>query len=673
MNTNGRPHCARPLTLVAAFLSAASLPNLALADDAAPLPEVVVTADRVAEPITMTGSSITVIPGSRISQWGTQGITETLREVAGVEVTPTGGSGSATAVRIRGADPGAVLVLVDGMRIGNVSATDGSVDFGNLTAVNIDRIEVLRGPQTALYGSDAMAGVINIITKKGTAGEPVRSVSVEGGSYGTVSGRASMSGGDDRWTYSLGVNAMYTDGFPQYGYRINRPLTMIDGVTPLPGLPWGDPNTKGGANGTFSYKLSDTASVDFGFSVFGNGLRFANPYAFDPANVFSSDNHSQAWIGSEFLRFNFLTLDGALSNHVTLYQSTTLNQVSQTEGCYDAFYNSFTCKTTYHGVRWGGEYQGDLSLGRYGTLTFGARNEQEAASNSQNPNPWDGSFSPIDANQITNSAYFQYRATILPRLEATLGGRVDAIQGGSTFLTGRMTLAYHIDETGTKLRGSFGNGAKAPTLFQRYSQYGDPNLQPELSVGGEIGFDQQLFGDRATLSTTLFDTRFTNLIGFADVASCTLAQAALGGCYYNVGKAETKGVEVSGSAMLIPGILTGRVSYAYVDAVNQTTNTQLLRVPMNSGSIDLTFTGIDKLEIKPRLLLVGPTLDTDFFSGNTVTLAGYARLDLLANYKFNDQYVAYARLENVTNARYETVYNYGTPGISLYAGLTHTW
>ncbi len=673
MTIIARPPRARRLSLFAALLGATAPPTLAWADDTTSLPDVVVTADRIAEPISDTGSAITVIPGSRIAQYGAQGITETLREVAGVEVTPNGGPGSATTVRIRGADPGAVLVLIDGQRVGNASATDGTLDFGNLTAVNIDRIEVLRGPQTALYGSDAMAGVINIITRKGTPGEPQRSVSIEGGSYGTISGRASISGGDDRWTYSFGVNTMYTDGFPQYGYRINRPLTIGDGVTPLPPLPFGDPNTKGGASGNFSYKLSETSSIDFGFSVFGNGTRFANPYAFVAADVFSPENHSTAWVGSEYLRYNFAAFDGVLKNHLTLFENTTLNQAAETEGCYNALFTSFTCTTTYHGVRWGGEYQGELSLNRYGILIFGLRNEQEEASNSQNPNPNDGSFTPISASQTTNSAYAEYRATILPRLDATFGGRVDAIENGATFVTGRVTLAYHIDEIGTKLRATFGNGAKAPTLYQRYSQYGDPNLQPEQSVGGEIGFDQQIMGDRATLSTTLFDTKFTNLILFGGVPSCTLAQAALGGCYYNVGKAETKGVEVSGSAILIPGVLTGRLSYAYVDALNLETDQQLLRAPMNSGAIDLDFTGIDKLEIKPRLLLVGPAYDTNFMTGGRVTLSGYARLDLIANYRINDQYMAYIRGENLTDTRYETIYNYGTPGVSFYAGLTHTW
>ncbi len=673
MTIIARPPRARRLSLVAALLGATALPNFAWADDTAPLPDVVVTADRIPEPIADTGSSITVIPGSRIAQYGTQGVTETLREVAGVEVAQSGGPGSVTTVRIRGADPGAVLVLVDGQRVGNVSATDGSLDFGNLTAANIDHIEVLRGPQTALYGSDAMAGVINIITRKGTTGETKRSVSIEGGSYGTISGRASISGGQDGWTYSLGVNAMYTDGFPQYGYRIDRPLTFGFAGAPLPPLPWGDPATKGGASGTFSYKLSDAASVDFGFSAFGNGTRFDNPYASLAYDVFSPENHSVAWIGSEYLRYNFAAFDGALNNHLTLFENTTLNQVSETEGCYNALYMPFTCTTTYHGLRWGAEYQGELSLNRYGMLVFGLRNEQEEASNSQNPDPNDGSFVPVDARQTTNSAYAEYRATILPRLEATFGGRVDSIEDGSTFVTGRVTLAYHIDETGTKLRATFGNGAKAPTLYQRYSQYGDPNLMPEQSVGGEIGFDQQLFDDRATLSTTLFDTKFTNLIQFGAVSSCTVAQAALGGCYYNVGKAETKGVEVSGNAAILPGILTGRVSYAYVDAIDLDTDQQLLRVPLNSGAIELDFTGIDKLEIKPRLLLVGPAYDSDFQTGGRVTLSGYARLDLVVNYRFNDQYTAYVRAENLTDTRYETVYNYGTPGVSVYAGLTHSW
>ena len=263
----------------------------ALADE---LPEIVVTADRVEEPIGQTGASVTVISAAEVQKLGTKGLADVLRGVAGLDVADAGGVGSVTQVRLRAANPGETLVLIDGIRIGNTTATDGSVDFGNLSAANIDRIEVLRGPQSALYGSDAMGGVINIITRKGGK-TPHRTVTVEAGSYGTLSTRATMSGGDDRWTYSLGVNALHTDGFPaiRLSHRPadNSRTPVIDGglgTFALPPLPADDPTDKGGLSGRFSYRASDNVTIDFGFSGFGNALRFDNPGAMIPGDVFNS-------------------------------------------------------------------------------------------------------------------------------------------------------------------------------------------------------------------------------------------------------------------------------------------------------------------------------------------------------------------------------------------------
>ena len=654
---------------LAAILIASLPPTLARAQATSEqLGEINVTSERVEEPVNSTGSDVTVIPGSRVQQWGAQGISEVLREAVGVTVTQTAGPSSLTEVRLRGADPGQALVMIDGVPIGNVAGTDGSLDFGNLTALDIDRIEIVRGPQSSLYGSDAMSGVINIITKKGKKGEQRRTVTIEGASYGTIQGTTSVSGSTDNWVYSFGVSALYTEGFPQYGYRVNRPLTLIDGVTPLPALPDIEPSEKGAADGRFTYTISPNASIDFGFDAFGNGLQFANPYATIPADVFSPYNRSTVWIGNGFIRANATT--GALTNHLTVFDNTTLNSVRQTEGCFDAFFNPFNCTTNYRGNRWGAEYQGDLAFGPYGSLIFGARNMNESASTSESPNPNDGSFTPVNALQVTNSLYAEYRLPLLSRLDLTFGGRVDSIEEGSTFVTGRTTAAYHIDETGTKLRASFGNGAKAPTLYERFSPYGNPNLAPELNVGGEVGIDQKLFNDRLTLSATAFNTFYTNLIAFADVPSCTPSQAALGGCYYNVGRAQTSGLEVSGDAILVPDLLRARGGYTYTDARNTQANTQLLRVPYNQASLSVVYTGLPNLEIEPRLLLVGPRQDGNFFTAGTVTLAGYARLDLIAKYRFNDNFTAYVRFENLTNANYEEVYNYGVAGRSVYAGLT---
>ncbi len=345
---------ARAACVLAAFAGATTLAP-AYADQ---LPEIVVTADRVEEPIGQTGASVTVIPGVEVQKLGTKGIADVLRGVAGLDVEDAGGVGAVTQVHLRGSNPGETLVLIDGVRIGNASSTDGSVDFGNLAPVDIDRIEILRGPQSALYGSDAMGGVINIITRKGSK-TPRRNVTVEAGSYGTLSTRATLSGGDDRWTYSLGVNLLHSDGFPRYGYRIDRPL--FDGAgDPLPPLPADDPTNKGGLSARFTYKLSEDATIDAGFSLFGNALRFDNPYAVVASDVFNPYNHSLALIGDGFVRANFDTPGGTLHNSLTLFSNVTDRDIWEAEGCYDPAYpynyGMFNCRSGYLGVRYGAEY-----------------------------------------------------------------------------------------------------------------------------------------------------------------------------------------------------------------------------------------------------------------------------------------------------------------------------
>ncbi len=666
--------------LIAIALSPAHA-SYARADE---LPDITVTADRIVEPVGETGASVTIIPAPEVEKLGAKGLADVLRGVAGIDVVENGGVGSATQVTLRGSNPGETLVLIDGVRIGDPSATDGSLDFGNLSVVDVERIEVLRGPQSALYGSDAMGGVINIITRKG-AKTPHRTVTVEAGSYGTISTHATMSGGDDVWTYSLGVNALHSDGFPRYGYRIDRPI--VDGLGPLPPLPADDPTDKGGASGRFSYRLSDQVTIDAGFSIFGNALRFDNPDAFlSQADVFNHYNVSQTLIADGFVRANVDSFGGLLHSQLTAFSNVTNRNIWETESCYDILGNAFNCRSGYQGARYGAEYQGDWKLGAFGGLTIGVRNETETASTSQSPNPNDGSFTPISAQQTTNSIFAEHRLTLGDRLDLTLGGRVDSIEQGQTFATYRATAAYRIDETGTKLRASVGTGDKAPTLYQRFSPYGDPTLAPERSFGFDAGVDQKLFDGRLVASATVFDTRYRNLIDFASVSSCpqNAYTISAGGCYYNVGTAETRGVELSADAVLVPDIWRARASYTYLDARDLDTNPsdadaglQLYRRPRNKGQLSLIYDGVAKLELEARLTLVGSRLDDYFnpmtFASSNVVLAPYAKLDLLANYKFNDNFAMFGRVENVTNARYEEVYDYGTAGRSYYAGISYSW
>ncbi len=646
----------------------ALFPTLLLANGgkAETLDEIVVTAERVSTNIDRTGSSITVLDSAQIEKRSSKGLADALRGVAGVEVRETGGAGGNASVSIRGATPGQTLVLIDGIRIGDPSSIDGSVDFGGLVAGDIERIEVLRGPQSALYGSDAMGGVINILTRRGEG--PARSsVTIEGGSYGTVHTRASVTGGTDKLSYAFAIDGLHADGFPRYGYRITRPLTYGFGSGPLPALPWGDPTNRGGASGRVTYRLSESATLEFGLLGSDNSIRFDNPNAFTASNVFNPRNHSVATFIQGYGKLTTDALDGNLRNQFNLFGNQTDRNIWQTEGCFDAFFFSFDCRNGYRGTRLGGEYQGDLKVGAYGVLTLGLRSETERTTTSQSPAPA-GTFTPINAQQTTNSVFAQHKFAIGERLDLTYGGRIDSVANGATFATWRTSASYRLNDSGTRLHASAGTGAKAPSLYQRFSQYGSAPLNAEQSVGIDAGVEQKLLNDRLRLDVTAFDNRYRNLIGFGTVASCSIAQ--IFGCYYNVGKAVTRGVEASGEFAVIPDAWKVRGTYTFMHARDLVLSAPLYQRPRSQASGSVVYTGFPKLELESRVTFVGPRLD---FASPPVTLAPYAKWDLFATYKVADSLSVFGRIENLTNARYEEVLNYGVAGRAVYAGLKATW
>lgn len=336
-----------------------------------PEEEVVVTPDRVKESVWRTASSVSVVTSAQINKWASLGLANALRGVPSLDLYESGGPGSQTSVFLRGATPGQTLVLIDGIRVGDASSTDGSMDLGMLAATDIDRIEVLRGPQSALYGSDAMGGVINIITRKGE-GKPRGSVLLEGGAYGTGHTRVTVSGSEDRFSYAFSADALHSEAFPRYGYRINRPLTIGDGLTPLPPLPPNDSTNRVGATARLAYQLTDALSIEGGFTGYDNAIRFDNPYAFVAADVFNVANHSHATFAQGYVRADADLFDRILHNRLTIYGNETNRDVWQTESCFDASLNANTCRNGFLGKRRGVEHQGDFKLGAFGVATFGA-------------------------------------------------------------------------------------------------------------------------------------------------------------------------------------------------------------------------------------------------------------------------------------------------------------
>jgi len=649
------------------------LPMSAASQEALPIVDIgaatIVSADRVEERVDKSSSAVTVIPSAQIEKRSRTGLAEVLRGTPGLDLYQTGGPGAQTSVFLRGATPGQTLLLVDGVRIGDPSSTDGSVDLGSLVATDMERIEVLRGPQSALYGSDAMGGVIHILTRKGE-GPPRASLLVEGGAYGTAHLRARLSGSADRLWYAFAIDALSIDGFPRYGYRIARPLTIGDGKTPLPPLPRNDPTNKGGASARLGYRLSEDVAVEAGFFGYDSAIRFDNPYAFSSVDVFDPQNHQHAAFAQFYARVDADTFDRALHNRLTLFGNMTNRDVWQARSCYDASFNSYNCRRGFRGERRGFEYQGDLALGGFGSATFGARNETESVHTSQDPVP-PTKFTPIDAAQTTHSGFAQHKLTLLDRFDLSYGGRIDAVDQNRTFATWRATAAYRFEATGTKLRGSAGTGARVASLFQRFSQYGDPSLAPETSLGYDVGVDQALFEERLYASLSLFENSFRDLIEFSRAPSCGATQ--IFGCYYNVGRARTKGVEFAGEAILVPGEWRVRASYTHLSAENLVTHRSLLRRPRDKGAASVIYTGVPGLELEARLTLVGPNPDYDYIFSKRVMLAPYAKLDLYGDYKIDERVSLFARIENVINARYEEVYDYGTAGRSAYGGVKFSW
>lgn len=643
------------------FACLTSLAAPAFAQQTESPPILVITATRSPLSLAKAGSAVTVIGRDEIEKWGTGSVADVLRGVEGLDITENGGPGSLTNLSLRGSNPDQTLILVDGIRIGDPSSIGGEFDFGAFSTNNIERIEIVRGPQSALYGSDAMGGVVNIITRKG-ANKRRTSIALEGGSYGTLATRMFTSGGTEKLSYAFSFSGFRSSGFSRYGYRIGRIAPTLAGPLERDGT------RKLSGSAHVTYRPAPGTKIEVGFRHFFSSVDFDNPGAFLTAQKDTRFNRGRQNITQAFVRGTSTVLDGRLTNTVTLFGTWTKRGMRLERSCFDALFFSYDCKIGFFSRRLGAEYQGNLKLGNYGLVIFGLRGEREEAFNAERIiTPPSARRKTFTGSQTTTSAFALYQKSF-GRLNVSAGTRFDSVDGKTNFLTWRLTSAYNIFETGTKLRASIGTGAKAPTLYRRFSIYGNANLKPEELLGYDVGIDQYLFNQRIKLSLTAFEAKYRNLVDFNPVLN-----AGVGG-FFNIGRARIRGVEAAGRVTLVPQIVTMHASYTYLEAINETTGNMLLRRPRHKGRISVVYTGIPKLQVEGRLTLVGDRIDrlNDFPYGRT-KLARYAKADIRASYKLNNTFTLFARAENITNARYEEIRDYGVAGRSFYVGLRGEW
>ncbi|HRK23746.1 MAG TPA: TonB-dependent receptor [Beijerinckiaceae bacterium] len=659
----------KPCAIRAAFAAGLIVfSSLSQAQQSTPDQDIVLTPGRSPQALARSGSAVSIIRSEELEKASPRSTADLLRQIPGVSVTEAGGPGQAATVRIRGSEARHTLVLIDGVRANDPSTGAAEFDFNALVPGDIERIEVLRGPQSALYGSDAVGGVVNIITRKGRG--PTRGyASLEGGSYGSSAGKVGLSGGNQTFDYALALSGARGAGFSAYGYRIGR----ITAWQPA-GLE-NDAFARLGANARFGWRPVEGLSFDAGITSSINNAQYDAAFGARP----DTPSYARARLTSQFLRSQFDLFGGRLRNSVTLF-------ANQTDRSYrDISYFDFGFglirewdRYSYAGRRLGAEYQGDLALDSYGKLIFGARIEDESLTIRTQPiETLFNTASREHARQQTRSLFALYQLPIGNRLDLSFGARIDDVGKADRFATWRLTGAYRIDETGTKVRASIGTGGKAPSLFQLYSpQYGTPRLEAERSIGVDAGIDQSLFGGRLTLSATAFHNRISNLIDFSPYSlvsftypACPVSQQ-FSGCYLNVGKAQTLGVELSGDAVLIEGLLTARAAYTNLVARDLATGLALARRPGHEGRVSFRMTPLDGLTIEPSVQLVGQRFSS---AGERLKLAPYARFDLAIDYRINPAFSVFARGENLTGAKYQEIYNYGTTGRAAYAGIRAQW
>ncbi|MBW1961720.1 MAG: TonB-dependent receptor [Deltaproteobacteria bacterium] len=626
--------------------------------------EVVVTATRSERsPDRIGGNTATVITAEDVEAKKQMTVQALLKAVPGLDVVANGGLGTRTSVFIRGADAKNTLVLVDGVMFNDPSSPTRSADFGNLTIDNIDRIEVVRGPLSVLYGSNATAGVVNIITKKGH-GKPRINIGVEGGSYSTWKIYGTGAGAYRNFNFSVSGSRTETGGFSianDDNKRIlhNGNTSEKDGWenTTLTGRFGVDISSDFDINATVRYLDSRTELDDF-FS--GNFPDFNAGYAvdqvdFDPATFLSAPNPD----GSKKQRVDNQNLVYKLNLHnfffdriveSTLYlQGSDLNR----DGFDADGIASFDFDGKSHEFGWQGSFNHkDINILHLGAGYF--KEFLESGSSS------------LDEDQDITSFWIQDQLLIGDGFDIVGGIRYDDHERAGSAATFRISPAYTLSKTGSTLKASFGTGFRAPSLFELFSDYGNENLKEEKSRGWDVGFEQALFEDKIRFGLTYFEMRFEDRIDF-DLSTYTYNQLT--------GDTKTKGVETFLRCTPAED-LNILLNYTYTDTEDPE-GEPLVRRPENKVSFTARYRFFEKGTLNLDILWVDERKTISSardVNGNRVEkLNAYTLVNLSAYYDLFESLQLYGRVDNLFDEFYEHAWSYATPGISAYGGIRYNF
>lgn len=576
--------------------------------------EVVITSTRLAQTANETGTAVSVITSEDIELLGFDFAVDAIASAPGVTINKSGPFGGQSSVRIRGAASEQTLVLIDGVSVNDKSSPGGGYDFARLDTANIERIEILKGPQSTLWGSDAIGGVISITTKKAKVGKSATAFG-EIGSFNTVRGGVSVGAAGDVGDFRFALTGVNSGGISKADKANGN--TEKDGYESLTlsgqgGLNLGVARLEAGL-------LYTDAETEFDSFVFG-----AQGNVGDGAEL----NKSSELSGNVSLKFPLL--DDRLEN-LFLVGFSEIDRENFTDGVFG--FGADGSRTTLR-------YQGTFTVNETNRLAFGAEREESESG---------------DEDTSIDGLFGFYELKPAEKLTLTAGLRLDDHETFGSETTGRLAAAYDITEALT-LRGTWGQGFKAPTIFQTTffccgATAPNPDLLPEESDGFDVGFDYRTVDGRGEFGASYFNQDVENLINF---------DFGIGG-YNNIPGAERAGVEVYGDYQFTDW-LNVSANYAYIDAKDQARD-RLARVPKNTADIALAFMPAGPISGALLVRYNGKELDANG------PVDDWVRVDLNAAYDINNYAEIYGRVENVLDTDYQQVLGYGTPGRSGSIGL----
>jgi vitamin B12 transporter len=636
-----REHAESTLLIAALALSASAV--VRAEPEPQTLPDTIVSANRVPLPAKEIGSTVTVITSEELERRQIRIVSDALRDVPGVSVSRTGPAGQFTQVRIRGNEGNHTKVFIDGVEANDPSG-DAEFDFAHLLAADVARIEVVRGPQSALYGSDAIGGVINVTTKRGKRGLRASGY-LEGGSFGSNSGNLALSGAGNNYRFSASGSFLNTQGvnISRFGSETddyhNKTLNLSGSVNPSDSLALS-------VNGTYIDNQVQSDPQDFTFGSPFEGLFVDGDQERKGDQFYGRAQGKLKTFGGQWehiLGVNYTDTD--FKNTVDQsFSSANAGSRSRLDYQTNAFFTDLDTDTDH-------------------TLTLYAEYAHETFKNES------AAFPAANQKQSNDSAAIagEYLLALKQRYFLTGSLRYDSNDLFKNATTYRLTMAYLHPVSSTRVHTSFGNGVKNPGFFDLYGFFpgtfiGNPNLNPESSIGGDIGIEQKFFEQRLVMDVTYFRSVLTDEIVPDPTFTTVINQT---------GESIRQGLEVSATAAITKD-LNLSAAYTYTDAKDPDGRDEVRR-PKNIASLVLNYLlPSGKGNVNLNIQYNGPMEDNEFnFStpNDRVNLPSFTLVTLAGAYNVDKSIQMIARIENLLDQDYEEVWSAQSPGIGFFAGV----